>query len=162
MKPMNVLAIIFLCICGGLLGYHVYQLVIITANPIVVNLNGEGLELDEAYYGELTDLLILGKRFAANHVYSNDVYNCSGDRCVLVKDNYDCENYSLEFYQVADSLGFDVEIEAACKYVNLTECHSYNIIRVPFEPQSGTFQDMSIEYPYKKEEKFRKLIGGDE
>lgn len=147
MKALSVLYIMVGCIAAGILGYHIYQLVILTANPVTINLNGQSLGVDDAYYGELTDLLILGKRFASAHDYSV---------------NYSCVNFSDDFERIALELGFDVETESACRFANMTECHQYNVVRVPYEPQSGEFRDMSADYPYKREPKFKKIVGGDE
>jgi hypothetical protein len=136
MNTKSLIYIIAICLLAGFLGMQAYHLMLITSGEMTVNLNGNTIHpANSEYYGELTDLLILGKRFAAHHQYNESDYNC--------------KNYSMDFKYIADQLGFDVETQVACKYSNLTKCHMYNLIKVPYEPQSGEFVDMSEKYPYE-------------
>jgi hypothetical protein len=103
-------------------------------NPITFNLNGRTISEDKPYNGDLTDLEILGTRFAMNHKYNESGYNCV--------------NYTEDFLYIAKQLGFNVESRTACKYANMTECHRFVVTKITFEPQSGKFKDYSKEYPY--------------
>lgn len=151
MDTKALIFIIVLCLMAGFLGLQTYHLVSVMSKPLTLNINGQSVSSPESsYYGELSDLLILGKRFADNHEYSNDITECTEKGCVFIEDNYDCENYSSDFASIATALGFEVSIESACKYANLTECHSYNTVIIPYEPQTGDFKDISKEYPYKR------------
>jgi hypothetical protein len=67
-------------------GFFILNIVVIFAalvyainfvhNPITFNLNGRTISEDKPYNGDLTDLEILGTRFAMNHKYNESGYNC--------------------------------------------------------------------------------------
>ena len=137
MSWTNTVLIVLAVILSAFIGFNTYTTMAAFTEPITLNLNGVEVKRSEEYYGSITDLTILGKRFADHHTYN--------------LSDYDCKNYSKDFFDLANHLGFDVEIETACRYENMTECHAYNIVRIAYEPQSGEFRDMELEYPYKSD-----------
>lgn len=125
----------FFLMCG-VMGSMIYQWVqidsIIRSKGVSFNING--IPEYESYYGEISDLLILGQRFADYREYN---------------DSYKCENYSEEFRDIAQALGFDVWVETGCKNENMTDCHAWNQVAIDYEPQTGSFDDFSKKYPYR-------------
>lgn len=95
------------------------------------------LDLSE---GEIKDFLIVSQRFADNHNYLREEYNCI--------------NYTRDLKQIADQLGFDVEQVIGCNSSSLPkECHAWLTLKVDFEPQSAKFVDYSKKYPYQSKRK---------
>ena len=87
--------------------------------------------------GEVKDFLMLAQRFADNHDYS--------------KEKYNCRNYTRDLKKIADQLGFDVEQVLGCNssLSSTRECHTWLRLKVDFEPQHASFVDYSKEYPYQ-------------
>lgn len=102
-----------------------------------VEINVQGLELLEPspYGGDVKDFQIIAKRFASMHEYNRESYNCV--------------NYSADLADLAESLGFDVQVVEGCKKGG-GECHAWLKLEVDFEPQSAEFIDYSGLYPEDK------------
>lgn len=116
------------------MGFILKEYFKVSSEPVTFNINGIP-SLSEGYYGEISDLLVLGKRFANYHTYSK---------------NYSCINYSNDFKEIAESLGFEVETVSGYKYANLTEGHQWLKLKIDYEPQTAIFQDYDKEYPYRR------------
>ena len=91
--------------------------------------------------GEVKDFLMVAQRFADNHNYSEQEYNC--------------RNYTRDLKKIADELGFDVEQVIGCNSSSSSnrECHTWLKLKVDFEPQHAEFVDYSKEYPYQSKRK---------
>ena len=90
--------------------------------------------------GEVKDFLMVAQRFADNHNYSEQEYNC--------------RNYTKDLKKIADELGFDVEQVIGCTNSSSNRyCHTWLKLKVDFEPQHAEFVDCSKEYPYQSKRK---------
>jgi len=126
---------VFIVIVSLLVGVNNLYLTNKFLKPIDINL--KDTTLNKCYEtGETKDFLTLALRFSKQHDYN--------------LKNYNCVNYTTDLYNIADNLGFDVEVIKGCpKEQNLT-CHQWLRLKVDFEPQNSQFVDYSIEYPYQK------------
>jgi hypothetical protein len=102
------------------------------SQPIVTEVK---MVQEEASQGDMRDFLIIAQRFAAEHDYDFDTYNCV--------------NYSYDLGKVLDQVGIGYEIMRGCRegYQNKTSCHQWLRLKMDFEPQSGSFVDYSKTYP---------------
>lgn len=82
--------------------------------------------------GDLKEFIMLAKRFSEQHEY--------------VIDEYDCNNYTADFYVLATSLGFKVDKVMGFPDGNGTG-HAWIKYETDFDPQTGYFTDYSLEYP---------------
>ena len=86
--------------------------------------------------GEVKEFLMVAQRFADNHEYSEQEYNC--------------KNYTKDLKKIADQLGFDVEQVVGCSnQSDNADCHTWLKLKVDFEPQHAGFMDYSKKYPYQ-------------
>jgi len=86
--------------------------------------------------GEVKEFLMVAQRFADNHEYSEQEYNC--------------KNYTRDLKKIADQLGFDVEQVVGCSNQSgNADCHTWLKLKVDFEPQHAGFMDYSKKYPYQ-------------
>ena len=83
---------------------------------------------------EMEQFLLISQRFARNHKY--DV------------DNYNCVNYSNDLKVIADQLGFNTTYAAGCKKPN-DGCHKWLRVTMDFNPEIAQFTDFSDTYKYK-------------
>ena len=134
MKLLDLFFLFFVIVGFVFVGFNSYELLKVTSKPVTINLNGQTITDKQPYYGDLTDLQILGKRFSANHEYNIDDYNCV--------------NYTNDFYDIASQLGFSVVKMQGCANSNLTECHAWVETVIGFEPQKGVFEDVRTIYKY--------------
>jgi hypothetical protein len=135
MKGMELLSFVVMVIMLAFVGTSSYYFLKVIAKPVTINLNGQTINDIKQYNGDLTDLDILGKRFAKNHKYNLTDYNCV--------------NYSNDYYNIAKDLGFDVGIKSGCKYSNGTICHQWITTQIDYSPQTGEYKDFDTEYPYE-------------
>lgn len=125
-----------LILIGIFVFFFVYDVLINNDNksPVPINPTADYSE------GEVKDFLMVAQRFADNHVYSEQEYNCM--------------NYTKGLKKIADELGFDIEQTVGCTNSSSNrECHAWLKLKVDFEPQHAKFVDYSKEYPYQSKEK---------
>jgi hypothetical protein len=134
MKFLDFFLLFFVIVGFVFIGFNSYELLKVTSKPITINLNGQSITDKQPYYGDLTDLQILGKRFAAYHEYNITKYNCV--------------NYTKDFYDIALSLGFNVNKVQGCKNANHSECHAWVETIIGYEPQTGQYDDLRMLYKY--------------
>lgn len=103
----------------------------------IITLNGKTISEASAFEGDIVDFYILANRFAENHNFTKDIY--------------DCENYSRDLKAIADQLGFKTELATGCERLtgDNRSCHMWLQLIVDFEPQRAGFTDYSKKYPYK-------------
>jgi hypothetical protein len=128
--------LVFMFLGLGMMGFMISQFIIVLAKPVTLNINGQVFSGDKPYYGDLTDLQILGERFARNHKYNLSYFNCV--------------NYTDDYVRIASELGFNVKKVEGCKESNVTDCHAWIETTIDYEPQTGSYQDYSKLYPLKK------------
>ena len=84
--------------------------------------------------GQMQDFLVIAERFAANHKYNIDAYNCV--------------NFSNDEKDIMDQLGIEVHIMQGCSEDG--KCHEWLVPSIDFEPQDATFKDYSKQYQYNR------------
>lgn len=107
----------------------------ILEQPMTIDLSNVKLETGIADE-EMIDFLVVSKRFARTHKYENESYNCI--------------NYSRDFMQTANSLGFKTRMITGCENYN-SSCHRFIRLEMDLEPQYGEFVDYSKKYPIQIE-----------
>jgi len=102
-----------------------------------------GIEADfakEKVINELEFIDILGQKFAENHNYSLDEYNCV--------------NYSMDFMFVANSLGYNVSLTAGVKNETSETGHMWNNLNIELEPQSNKWGYLSKQYYLMRDKEY--------
>ena len=110
-----------------ILNYNTFR---IMGEPIEIDL--KNLVYKEYQQGEVNDFIILAQRFARNHEPN---------------DSYNCQNYTRDFHDIAEELGFKTEKIKGCPLEKNETCHAWLRLAIDFEPQEGKFKDYSLEYP---------------
>ena len=83
---------------------------------------------------EMDQFLLTANRFAREHEYDINSYNCV--------------NYSNDLKAIADKLGFNTTYATGCRNYN-NSCHRWLRVTMDFEPQEAEFKDYSKTYPYE-------------
>jgi len=87
------------------------------------------------YYPDRTGMQRIeevGKMFANNHNYTEDVY--------------DCTQYSDDLYEVFKQIGIESTKVIGCRKTNSSVCHKWLKISLDFEPIWGGFTDYTDEF----------------
>jgi len=86
---------------------------------------------------EIKDFELIGKRFSENHMYINNTYNCV--------------NYSNDFKEITDELGFKTRKTIGCTNSSGNiSCHQFLELIFEYEPAHGEFVDYSEKYPIRR------------
>ena len=88
------------------------------------------LLISNCKYDDWSFLQEYSKRFAINHEYNITDFNC--------------KNYSTEYKECANHLGYDVKIKGA---MNKTTGHVWNKVILDVEPYNGNIVNYKEEYP---------------
>ena len=134
-KIWDATAVISITLLVGVTMFAVIKMLDKFDEPIRIDL--KELE-DTAYGGELREFTMIGRRFAENHQYN--------------KTDYNCVDYSEDFYNIATQLGFTVEQVTGCPAENETGiCHRSIRLKVDYELITGYITDYSKQYPRGQE-----------
>jgi hypothetical protein len=106
------------------------------SQPInVVSLTPAPQPVKQATEGEIKDFMLVAERYAVNHNYNNESFNCL--------------NYTNDLLDICDKLGFACQRVTGCTEDN-TSCHAWVRVSVDFEPQTARFTDYSLKYPNQR------------
>jgi len=116
-----------------ILNYKIYMML---NDPITLDFRNVKMNIQE---GDLKEFLIVAQRFAKNHKYNNETYNCV--------------DYSLDLKEITDELGFRTTVIKGCPESKNETCHQWLRMEIDFSPQHAVFTDFSVEYPKQVEVK---------
>ncbi len=93
-------------------------------------------DINKELSGELIEFIKIAERFAENHTYIENVY--------------DCNNYTDDLKYITDNLGFTTLRMHGCTNNESEPCHAWLRLLVDFEPINAEFADYSEKYPIQR------------